>query len=48
MDVMGEVVFRSNNISKENTINATEWNSGTYLIQLITIKGSVTEKMFKF
>ncbi|HAW03218.1 MAG TPA: hypothetical protein DCW83_00950 [Saprospirales bacterium] len=47
-DVMGEVVFRSNNISKENTINATEWNSGTYLIQLITIKGSVTEKMFKF
>jgi len=45
---MGEVIFKSNNIDKENTINATEWNSGIYLIQLTTIKGIVTEKMFKF
>lgn len=47
LDVMGRIIYTSDNVLRENMISTSRWNSGTYFVQLVTQKGNVTEILFK-
>ena len=47
LNLMGQIIYESNEVDSQNTINTFDWNAGTYTIHLITEKGNVSEAVLK-
>ena len=47
IDLLGKVVYQSKQVSNQNIISTSEWNGGTYVIQLITENGNISKTILK-